>query len=185
MVKIWANYRASHHCTSLRHAMMWCLTLFSFHPPHFIIVRFTSPTIGKATKFMTFIFYVSFSQWRLSCQVFASVIKLWVALESTIVLLVGFWLINVSTYIRPRSTNPLVSSTFFWRDDKNFKAPILELSPSFIWPTSPSIWLDLSSEFEAKKAWKALKTIQFGYFLVKCGPLHMKKLRGRLKKFWL
>ena len=120
------------------------------HPPNLIIVRFTILMIGKAKEFMAFVLHASFSQRRFNCLASVSIMKLWVAL--TMVLLIGFWLIQVSTYIIPFSIGRFVSPTFFWRDDTNFKAQILELSPSSVWVTSPSTWLALSSESKVQEA---------------------------------
>lgn len=74
-----------------------------------------------------------------------------------------------------------LSPTFFWRDDMNFKAQILELSPSSVWVTLPSPWLTLFFQSEVKEAWKALKAIRLSHSLAICGPLHMNDYSCFLK----
>ena len=89
------------------------------HPLNCITVHFTSPTMSKAVEFTTFIFSVSFFQWRFNRQASVTVMKLWVTLELTIVLFAWFRLTQVLTYIKPPSARRFVSHTFFWRDEKN------------------------------------------------------------------
>ena len=97
----------------------------SLHPLNCIATRFTTSTMGKAVEFTAFIFPVSFFQWRFNRLASATVIKLWVAPESTIVLFACLRLIQMSTYIRPPFVRPLVSPAFFWRDDKSLMASTL------------------------------------------------------------
>ena len=143
------------------------------HPPNYITVCFTSPTTGKAIEFTTFIFSVSFLQWRFSHLASATILKLWVAPESTTMLFACSGLTQVSTYVRPHFARLLVSPTFFWSDDKNLMTPTLGFSTSSAWSTFLSDWRNLPSESEAKEAWKAYKTDLFEHSLAWCALLHM------------
>ena len=81
--------------------------------PSLMGVLFTTPKMGNYVELMAFVFPMSWCQRIFKCFASVSVMKLWVAPESTIVLLATLWFTQISTYISPCSIASFVSSTVF------------------------------------------------------------------------
>lgn len=112
-------------------------SVYPLHDPSFIVVRLAILMMGKATESVAFIFPASLSQHRLSRQTFVSIIKLWVAPKSTIVLLAIFLFTHAYTYMSPLSTVSLLPSAFFWSVDRNLR-PSCVGSPRLLLLVCPS-----------------------------------------------
>ena len=105
----------------------------------------------------------------------ASVMKLWVAPESTIVLLVDLWFTQVSTYIRTFSIGALCSSVFFWSANRNLRAPIRGVSLFSYFSASSLSDFSSESTSASNAVWKACNCALFGHSYTLWFPLHRKQ----------